>query len=104
VRRVFYSMVKYSGVDKEESREFWGVNLPSLLANGGMLLNIGGFYFSLLNGKLSFLPFLGSLGIICGLYLNIRKGLSLKWRRINFFFHLFFLLISFFLDFLTTLS
>ena len=84
-------------MEEEERKEFLGISLGSLLANWGIIIVLFGFYLALRNFLFTFLPFAGTFLIILALIVNGVKGLGVKWRKINFFFHLFFLSVALFL-------
>ena len=84
-------------MEEEERKEFLGISLGSLLANWGMIIVLFGFYLTLRNFLFVFLPIVGTFLIVLALIVNGVMGLGVKWRKINFFFHLFFLAVAIFL-------
>ena len=79
-------------IKKEERREFWGTSLPSLLACSGFFLGITGALLSVLH--MAFISFciLGIAMDAIAIRMNLKKDLSIKWRKVNMAFHIIFLI------------
>jgi predicted neutral ceramidase superfamily lipid hydrolase len=81
-------------LDKTERAEFWGTTPASLLAASGFLVSVLSSLY-LQNKWLSFyLAILGIGALILSLWINWRKGLDVKWRKVNFCLHALLLLVS----------
>ena len=76
--------------NNEEQREFLGTTPPSLIACGSFLVGSAGCGLAVLHLGFLVLAGLGLIGVLVGVHLNLRRGLSVKWRKTNVVFHLLF--------------
>ena len=75
----------------EQSKEFWGINFTSLLATSSFVLGAIAFIFSFSHITLILVTALLALPIFAAIVIDIKKGLSVKWRKANLVFHIFFI-------------
>jgi protein-S-isoprenylcysteine O-methyltransferase Ste14 len=93
-------MVKKKKMSKSKQRkrteraEFWGTTPASLLATIGIVVSVlSALYVP--HTWLSFcISLLGLGAIILALWIDWRKGLDVKWRKVNFILHALLLLVS----------
>jgi protein-S-isoprenylcysteine O-methyltransferase Ste14 len=87
-------MSKSNQRKRTERAEFWGTTPASLLATIGIVVSVlSALYVP--HTWLSFcISLLGLGAIILALWIDWRKGLDVKWRKVNFILHAIFLLVS----------
>ena len=79
---------------RTERAEFWGTTPASLLATSGILVSVLSALYVPHTWLAICISLLGLGAIILALWMDWRKGLDVKWRKINFILHALFLLVS----------
>ena len=79
---------------RKERAEYWGTTPPSMLATGGFIVAVISAFYVSLNWLATTICILAIIAIVVALLLDWRQGFDVKWRKANFFFHVFFLLAS----------
>lgn len=73
--------------------EFWGTTPPSLLSCTGFLVGLAGSFLFRMHSASLILSLVGFLLLVGGIGMNLRKGLNIRWRKLNLGFHVGFLVI-----------
>lgn len=71
----------------EEKREFWGRTPASIMCTTGAVLGSAGAFLMLQHVAFSALSVIGIMLLAVGIGSNLRKGLDVRWRKMNVTFH-----------------
>lgn len=80
-------------IKKEERNEFWGLSAPSTLASAGLIIGTIGALMAVRKVEFALLNIIGIVALITAIRMNLKRDLSIKWRKANVALHIFFLVV-----------